>query len=51
MSNKAEKDKRQIVKDVSQASNPAKNVKAPKLPVKHEFTLDKDYSKKEGEKS
>ena len=48
MSNKDEKDKRQIVKE---ASNPAKNVKAPKLPVKHEFTLDKDYSKKEGEKS
>lgn len=51
MSSAEEKDKRQVSKDSSKSSNPAKTVNAPKLSVKHEFTLDTELSeKKENEK-
>lgn len=46
MSNTEGKDKQQVNKDSSQAPNPAKTVNAPKLSVKHEFTLDKEFDKK-----
>lgn len=45
MSNTVGKDKQQAAKDSSHP-NPAKTVNAPKLSVKHEFTLDKKLDKK-----
>lgn len=51
MSSAEDKDTRQVSKDSPQSSNPAKTVNAPKLSVKHEFTLDTEFNeKKENEK-
>lgn len=41
-----EKNKRKVSKNPSQSSNPAKNVVAPKLPVKSECSLDKELNGK-----
>ena len=51
MSSAEEKDKRQVSKDSPQSPNPAKAVNAPKLSVKHEFTLDTESSGKKKTKN
>ncbi len=50
MSSTEEKAKQQVSKDSSQAMNPAKLVKAPELPVKHEFSLEKKSNEKKDNK-